>query len=361
MKNKILLTVLAVICVFLLTACGCSHEWTNADCDAPRKCSLCGETEGQALGHTWQEPNCTMPKTCTTCGVTEGEAPGHSWTEATCQAPRTCSVCNATEGEAAEHDMSGWKIDTDTMTRVCSICDFSESVPADHEIIMKDMLLGRWNCTQVDYSGAMLPSYYVYPDSTPYFEIRDDSTFHVYTVSTEYEGVLKFKEYVPEADGNGYYIFFCEVDGNPRMAFLLVPTPDDDPYIDEEAPYVLISGASNALYFKKEPEGSDKIREALIGNWVSYEEYVNGETVDATGYSLTFANDQSFVMNTDTQITGTWSLNGSSGYSIVFNAIVNNQQNSFAASLDTSSDGARCSVNLGNDRHIFFAPASNMN
>lgn len=358
MKKKILLTVSTVICVFLLTACGCSHEWANATCEMPKTCSLCGETEGEAGGHIWQEAGCTVPRTCTACAATEGEATGHSWEEATCQAPRTCSVCAATEGEAAGHILSDWRVDGDTMIRACSVCGVSESVPADHEAILKAMLTGRWNCTQVNYGGSMLPGYYVYPESIPYFEIKEDGSFHVYTVSTEYDGILRFKEYVAEEEGNGYYLFFCEVDGNPRMAFVLVPTPDDDPYLDEEEPYIIISGAGNSLYFKAETEGCEQARETLIGNWVSVEEYVNGETVAATGYSLTFGNDQSFTLNTDTRLTGTWSFNGAGGSGIAFYGLADNRFESFGAGLHVSSEGVRCSINLGNNRHIQFVPAT---
>ncbi len=30
----------------------CAHEWVEATCTEPKTCSLCGETEGEALGHT---------------------------------------------------------------------------------------------------------------------------------------------------------------------------------------------------------------------------------------------------------------------------------------------------------------------
>ncbi len=37
--------------VFSMAACGCKHEWQDATCTAPKTCSLCGETEGEAAGH----------------------------------------------------------------------------------------------------------------------------------------------------------------------------------------------------------------------------------------------------------------------------------------------------------------------
>lgn len=358
MKKRVLFLPLVMIFIFLLASCGCSHEWTNGTCDTPKTCSLCEKTEGEALGHAWQDANCIAARTCTTCGKTEGEALGHNWAEATCQAPKTCIVCAVTEGEAVGHLLSDWCIDGDTMSRTCSVCGASESAPADHALILKSKLVGRWNCTNVDYFGSKLPSYYVYPESTPYFEVTEEGLFHVYTVSTEFDGILKFKEYVSEEDGSGYYVFYCEVDGTPRAAFVLVPTPDEDPYLDVEDPYVIISGGTNSLYFKAEPEGCDQVRQTLVGNWISSEEYSNGKTMTATGYSLTFDQNQSFTLTTDTQITGTWSVHGTSGYTIEFHTAAGNQPQSFAASLNDSSNGIQCSVNLGNDRHISFVPAS---
>ena len=57
------------------------HSWMEATCTEPKTCSICGETEGEALGHSWIEATCTEPKTCSVCGETEGEALGHDWGE----------------------------------------------------------------------------------------------------------------------------------------------------------------------------------------------------------------------------------------------------------------------------------------
>ena len=62
----------------MMTACGHQHIWSEATCTAPKTCTECGETEGEALGHLWVDSNCEEPKTCSRCGETEGEALGHS-------------------------------------------------------------------------------------------------------------------------------------------------------------------------------------------------------------------------------------------------------------------------------------------
>ena len=49
----------------------CSHEWIDADCENPKKCKKCGETEGEPLSHKWVEATYDAPKTCSLCGKTE--------------------------------------------------------------------------------------------------------------------------------------------------------------------------------------------------------------------------------------------------------------------------------------------------
>ena len=44
----------------------CSHIWEVATCTSPKTCSLCGETDGNALGHT------TTTGVCDRCNVRQG-------------------------------------------------------------------------------------------------------------------------------------------------------------------------------------------------------------------------------------------------------------------------------------------------
>ena len=171
-------SVCGTVTVAQATVDALGHSWAEATCTAPKTCSVCKATEGEAkgheyastvtaptctekgyttytcacgdtyksdekaaLGHSWIDATCDTPKTCRVCKLTEGSpldhvitewtvAPtctekgytfyscdcgyeivgnytdpiGHSWTEATCTAPKTCSVCKATEGEAKGHD-----------------------------------------------------------------------------------------------------------------------------------------------------------------------------------------------------------------------------------------------------------------
>ncbi|MBD5532580.1 MAG: hypothetical protein HDQ98_10370 [Lachnospiraceae bacterium] len=127
-----LLSIITGILVLGLTGCGHRHVWEDAACMAPKTCSECGETEGEALGHTWADATCAEPKTCSVCGETEGEALGHTWVDATCSEPKTCSVCGETEGDALEHTLSEANYQ---QAAVCEVCGESvgEPLQADFE------------------------------------------------------------------------------------------------------------------------------------------------------------------------------------------------------------------------------------
>ena len=80
---KVQLISVMLLLALLLSACGESgatptqpphvHAWADATCSAPKTCTGCGATEGEALAHTWAEATYSAPKTCTVCGATEGE------------------------------------------------------------------------------------------------------------------------------------------------------------------------------------------------------------------------------------------------------------------------------------------------
>lgn len=79
-------------------------------------CSKCGGSYTETIAkiaHSYKDATCTAPKTCTSCGATDGEALGHSYKDATCTAPKTCTTCGTTEGEALGHDY---------VDGVCTVC-----------------------------------------------------------------------------------------------------------------------------------------------------------------------------------------------------------------------------------------------
>ena len=79
MKKMAMYMVLIVLLSVMLVGCGHTHEWVEANCETPKTCSSCGETEGIALGHTqgeWEivtEASFSEPGLrqvcCTVCGT----------------------------------------------------------------------------------------------------------------------------------------------------------------------------------------------------------------------------------------------------------------------------------------------------
>lgn len=51
MKKMFCIFMTAIILVGI-TACSHEHEYSEATCTEPKTCTICGETEGEALGHT---------------------------------------------------------------------------------------------------------------------------------------------------------------------------------------------------------------------------------------------------------------------------------------------------------------------
>ena len=129
MKKLICVCVLCALCLMVLAGCQCEHEFADANCETPKTCTKCGETEGEALGHTWTDADCTTPKTCSVCKATEGEALGHTWVDADCVTAKTCSVCKATEGEALGHT---WVDATCAAPQTCSVCAVTEGETLEH-------------------------------------------------------------------------------------------------------------------------------------------------------------------------------------------------------------------------------------
>ena len=113
--------------------------------------------------HTWNEATCSKPKTCSICGKTEGEALGHKWRDATCTEPQICSVCDQTKGEKLGHDPDKWStIKEATCTAVgekeatCKRCKKSLT----EEIPMVDHTPGEWTVTKddkVNRDGTVTP------------------------------------------------------------------------------------------------------------------------------------------------------------------------------------------------------------
>ena len=130
MRKGIIAAILGALLIIVFSGCH-EHEWAKATCTEPEKCTICGKTEGEALGHKWGKATCTEPKICSVCGETTGNALGHKWIEATCTKPKTCSVCGKTEGRYLGHD---WIDATCTEPKKCSRCDKTDGKALGHDV-----------------------------------------------------------------------------------------------------------------------------------------------------------------------------------------------------------------------------------
>ena len=126
----------------------CNHQWTDADCNIPKTCSICGVTEGDALGHDEITHEAKAP-TCTEIG----------W-----DAYVTCSRCDYStyvEKPALEHDEIAHEAKAPTCTEIgwdayvtCSRCDYSTYVekPAlDHDEIAHEAKAPT--CTEIGWDA----------------------------------------------------------------------------------------------------------------------------------------------------------------------------------------------------------------
>ncbi len=150
------------------------HDWQDATCTVPRTCSICGETDGEALGHDWIEATCTEPKICSRCKETDGEPLGHQFdeweivVEATCSEEglkkADCLRCSQTIEEVIEkspHTPGDWKItreavkasETGEKERVCTVC--GEVVETQTYVITKEEEKKRFieGCEAVSYTN----------------------------------------------------------------------------------------------------------------------------------------------------------------------------------------------------------------
>lgn len=129
MKKTHVLILIMIVLSFVLVGCQCKHEWTDATCTSPQKCSKCNITNGQPISHTLSAATCQNPKQCTVCGAAEGEPLPHNWSAATCQNPKQCTVCGVTEGGVVSHT---WTEATCSQPKTCTVCEVTEGDKLSH-------------------------------------------------------------------------------------------------------------------------------------------------------------------------------------------------------------------------------------
>lgn len=110
----------------------CDHEWQDATCTEPYRCSLCGLTDGSPLGHYWLKATCATPEMCARCGEKHGEPLDHDWSKPTCTEPATCYMCGVTNGRPNDHK---WSTPTCTEPAYCYHCGETDGEPKGHNLV----------------------------------------------------------------------------------------------------------------------------------------------------------------------------------------------------------------------------------
>lgn len=258
------------------------HEWTEATCTMPRKCTVCKITKGEPLGHMLSSTACEEDRVCARCGETF-PAPGHQYVEATCTKESYCSVCGATQGEALGHDIQNG---------VCTRCGLEsyETIEGRGDDVVSDVAVGngiyRMHVTHAGRSNFALWAYDAEDDrdllineigkydgyvllngSAPYmFEIKADGVW-TYTIErlpqtekTTFSGRGDAVTDIFEAD-TGVWAFTH--DGSSNFAVRGYTTGGRDLLVNEIGPY---SGKVRMEI----PEGSNAFFEITAdGNWTA--------------------------------------------------------------------------------------------
>ncbi len=293
MKKIILFSATLIMCILLLSACGCQHQWSEANCVSPKTCALCGETEGEKLSHQWADATCTEPKTCSLCEETQGDVLDHQWEAANCLTPETCAQCGATQGTKLEHIYSDWSFDIDTMSRSCGLCGETETAAIDYVLYLNSVLRGRWDCEKVFDKLA----YNVYGPQVPFIEFLDDDSIRFFESDTISHATMEFVS-LEEFEGKNQYHFLLSSETVNKMDFWYIP--------EDDALFSLI------FEFDRLGEEVEGYLEIITGKWtfdsigVIYDERL--KNYDHSGYSIEFFEDGTFSALLDERIDGHWSI-----------------------------------------------------
>ncbi|MCM1267477.1 MAG: hypothetical protein NC302_06190 [Bacteroidales bacterium] len=322
-KKIVILTLMAALSVSVLVGCGGgSAEPAGSDSVASDEADV-GETaestEPEAeCEHEWADATCTAPKTCSKCGATEGEALGHTWVDATFAAPKTCSVCGETEGTVKQSYFEEHGVEVADAPVACTVdalifnpdnpetyqkatdCVWEQldcySEPAEEEgyqLIYLELLAthqtyydaaqdvsyhqGRMGASIYDwYTGQKLPARSMEGNDAFEISVPLEVDGVSYDVSNSLETQWEGSEWVYDDDGNGTYTWkayftysFKVPDGYDGLVFAAVSAREydelDTETIDESVVYACDEGKyiEGTKFFRINKEGmvSEKLPE----------------------------------------------------------------------------------------------------
>ena len=177
----------------------CGYEHTHSLTHVPAKDATCTTTGNVEY---WRCSDCgmTFSDEAGTTEITDTLIPenGHSWNEATCITPKTCSVCGETEGEALGHNM---------VDGTCTRCGYTEAVGGP-QIVSQPVdyvgMVGDTATFTVVAEGEGLKYQWYYYD-TAASDWKKSSNGATATLSVEFKGYRNNQQYrceITDGDGN---------------------------------------------------------------------------------------------------------------------------------------------------------------
>ena len=134
----------------------CEHVWVDADCTNAKTCSLCGETEGEALGHSYGEATETVAPDCTNAGEQQS----------------TCSVCGDVKTETVK------ALGHNYVDGICSVCGEAQPLEVTIETFANTGVLDGTASISWTNSGFQFTSYKA--SSTSAIRTSDADHFRIY-------------------------------------------------------------------------------------------------------------------------------------------------------------------------------------
>lgn len=254
------------------------------------------------------------------CSETEPAACQHQWTDANCIAPKTCTLCAATEGDALPHRYDNWLKDPveDQMIQYCLECG-GENGPVryDREQYLLDYACGVWASADEAHMDILT--------------LKRDMTFDLNDNTQGTWSYRLVEEVTPDQQRNWYMRIMLNRDGRDPVGDLHLSVgsgPVDEAFCVEdvlqlhrsmkydmnEDTWMLTSVLTDMTKFGAEATRQiwEHAHEQLLGHWqfiYSYETAPEEGTAQDSGtYSVVFREDGTFCAVLEQEYIGTWRL-----------------------------------------------------
>lgn len=180
-------------------------------------------------------------------------APSHTWVNATCTAPKTCSACNATEGEALGHDYDNIPHDATCtaggyVEHICALCDHTyndgETESLGHADENGDFKCDRCSTKMLPADGEAL----TIPQALAIAKLAGSSyttqKYYITGIVTNLYNTQYGNFYIKDADGNQICIYgLYSYDGTIRYDAMSYKPVEGD-----EVTVYTVLGAYNTTY-----------------------------------------------------------------------------------------------------------------